>query len=60
MVHTEDPQMHGVLSSTLLGADPSVIWQVRAVRLHMHVARVEQDVVEEVSKLNHRVPEESL
>ena len=53
-VHTTFPQMQG---AALLGADPSVFVQVRAVRVHMHVFQVEQDVVEEVSVLNHRLPE---
>ena len=35
LVQTIFPQEHGVLSSALLGADPSVIWQARA-RVHMH------------------------
>jgi hypothetical protein len=46
--------------AALLGADPSVFVQAGAVRVHMHVRVVEQDVVEEVLVLNHREPEESL
>ena len=56
LVQTIFPQEHGVLSSALLGADPSVIWQARA-RVHMHVFEVEQGVVEKVSVLKYRVPE---
>ena len=56
-VHATFPQMQG---AALLGADPSVFVQAGAVRVHMHVSLVEQDVVEEVSVLNHREPEESL
>ena len=54
-VHALFPQMQG---AALLGADPSVFVQAGAVRVHMHVLEVEQDVVEEVSVLNHREPEE--
>ena len=43
-VHAAFPQMQG---AALLGADPSVFVQAGAVRVHMHVAQVEQDVVEE-------------
>ena len=42
------PQMQG---AALLEADPSMVWQSGAVNLHTHVSEVEQDVVEEVSKL---------
>ena len=59
LVQTIFPQEHGVLSSALLGADPSVIWQARA-RMHMHVFELEQGVVEEVSVLKYRSPEEYL
>ena len=54
-VHATFPQMQG---ATLLGADPSVFVQAGAVRVHMHVREVEQDVVEEVSVLKYREPEE--
>ena len=37
---------------------PSVFVQAGAVRVHMHVRVVEQDVVEEVSVLKYRSPEE--
>ena len=51
-VHAAFPQMQG---AALLGADPSVFVQPGAVRVHMHVVdQVPQDVVEEVSVLNHR------
>ena len=50
LVHAAFPQMQG---AALLGADPSVFVQAGAVRVHMHVREVEQDVVEEVSVLNH-------
>ena len=50
LVHALFPQMQG---AALLGADPSVFVQAGAVRVHMHVEEVEQDVVEEVSVLNH-------
>ena len=50
-VHAAFPQMQG---AALLGADPSVFVQAGAVRVHMHVVEVEQDVVEEVFVLNHR------
>ena len=50
-VHALFPQMQG---AALLGADPSVFVQAGAVRVHMHGREVEQDVVEEVSVLNHR------
>ena len=53
LVHTAFPQMQG---AALLGADPSVFVQAGAVRVHMHVSSVEQDVVEEVSRLKYRVP----
>ena len=58
-VHGLFPQMQG---AALLGADPSVFvqGQAGAVRVHMHVREVEQDVVEEVLVLNHRGPEEAL
>ena len=52
LVHAAFPQMQG---AALLGADPSVFVQAGAVRVHMHVEEVEQDVVEEVSVLNHRL-----
>ena len=55
-VHAAFPQMQG---AALLGADPSVFVQAGAVRVHMHVYQVEQDVVEEVFVLNHRSPEEN-
>ena len=50
-VHALFPQMQG---AALLGADPSVFVQAGAVRVHMHVREVEQDVVEEVRVLNSR------
>ena len=50
-LHAAFPQMQG---ATLLGADPSVFVQAGAVRVHMHVREVEQDVVEEVSVLKYR------
>ena len=50
-VHALFPQMQG---AALLGADPSVFVQAGAVRVHMHVREVEQDVVEEVSVLKYR------
>ena len=53
-VHSALPQMQG---AALLGADPSVFVQAGAVRVHMHVRKVEQDVVEEVSVLNHTEPD---
>ena len=53
LVHAAFPQMQG---AALLGADPSVFVQAGAVRVHMHVRVVEQDVVEEVSVLNLRSP----
>ena len=40
--------------AALLGADPSVFVQAGAVRVHMHVEEVEQDLVEEVSVLKYR------
>ena len=52
LVHALFPQMQG---AALLGADPSVFVQAGAVRVHMHVSLVEQDVVEEVSVLKYRV-----
>ena len=55
-VHNLFPQMQG---AALLGADPSVFEQPGAVKVHMHVVEaVPQDLVEEVSMLNHRLPEE--
>ena len=42
-VHALFPQMQG---ATLLGVDPFVFVQAGAVRVHMHVREVEQDVVE--------------
>ena len=54
-VHAAFPQMQG---AALLGADPSVFVQAGAVRVHMHVRVVEQDVVEEVLVLKYREPEE--
>ena len=51
LVHALFPQMQG---AALLGADPSVFVQAGAVRVHMHVKPVEQDVVEEVSVLKYR------
>ena len=53
LVHSAFPQMQG---AALLGADPSVFVQAGAVTVHMHVSSVEQDFVEEVSVLNHRLP----
>ena len=50
-VHAAFPQMQG---AALLGADPSVFVQAGAVRVHMHVRVVEQDVVEEVLVLKYR------
>ena len=50
-VHAALPQMQG---AALLGADPSVFVQAGAVRVHMHVREVEQDVVEEVFVLKYR------
>jgi len=49
-VHGLFPQMQG---AALLGADPSVFVQAGAVRVHMHVRVVEQDV-EEVLVLKYR------
>ena len=49
------PQIHSESSSTLLGADPSVIWQAGAVRVHKHMKEDEQDIVEEVSVLKYRI-----
>ena len=51
LVHALFPQMQG---AALLGADPSVFVQAGAVRVHMHVREVEQDVVEEVLVLKYR------
>ena len=51
LVHALFPQMQG---ATLLGADPSVFVQAGAVRVHMHVREVEQDVVEAVYTLKYR------
>ena len=58
-VHAAFPQIQG--AAALLGADPSVFVQAGAVRVHMHVAEVEQDVVEEVFVLKYRCgkPEEA-
>ena len=56
LVHAVLPQMQGALSSALFGADPSVILQAGAVRVQMHVRKVEQDLVEEVIVLNHSKP----
>ena len=53
-VHAAFPQMQG---AALLGADPSVFVQAGAVRVHMHVREVEQDVVEEVLVLKYREEE---
>ena len=53
LVHAAFPQMQG---ATLLGVDPFVFVQAGAVRVHMHVREVEQDVVEEVSVLKYREP----
>ena len=53
-VHAAFPQMQG---AALLGADPSVFVQAGAVRVHMHVREVEQDLVEEVSVLKYREEE---
>ena len=50
-VHALFPQMQG---AALLGADPSVFVQAGAVRVHMHVREVEQDIVEEVLVLKYR------
>ena len=47
------PQMQAL---SLLGADPSVILQAGAVRVQMHVEKVEQDDLEEVSLLKYREP----
>ena len=47
------PQMQGVLSA-VLGAEPSVILQAGAVRVHMQVLEVEHDLVEDVSVLKNR------
>ena len=41
-VHTAFPQMQG---AALLGADPSVIVQAGAVRVHKQVCSTEQDTV---------------
>ena len=49
--HATFPQMQG---AALLGADPSVFVQAGAVRVHMHVRVVVQDVVEEVLVLKYR------
>ena len=54
-MHAAFPQMQG---AALLGADPSVFVQAGAVRVHMHVEEVEQDLVEEVSVLKYREPQE--
>ena len=56
-VHTLFPQMQG---AALLGADPSVFVQAGAVRVHMHVLEVKQDVVEEVLVLKYSFPEGDL
>ena len=56
-VHALFPQMQG---AALLGADPSVFVQAGAVRVHMHVRVVVQDVVEEVYVLKYSSPEEVL
>ena len=56
LAHATLPQMQG---AALLGADPSVFVQAGAVRVHMHVSLIEQDVVEEVSVLKYR-PEGNL
>ena len=56
-VHGLFPQMQG---AALLGADPSVFVQAGAVRVHMHVSSVEQDVVEEVLVLKTRSSESVL
>ena len=55
-VHALFPQKQ----AALLGADPSVFLQAGAVRVHMHVLKVLQDVVEEVSVLKYREPSEVL
>ena len=47
------PQMQGVLSA-VLGAEPSVILQAGAVRVHTQIPEVEHDVVEDVFVLNHK------
>ena len=57
LVHALFPQMQG---AALLRADPSVFVQAGAVRVHMHVSDVEQDVVEEVSVLKYSSPQEAL
>ena len=49
------PQMQGVLSA-VLGAEPSVILQAGAVRVHMQVKEVEHDLVEDVIVLKYREP----
>ncbi len=56
-MHAAFPQMQG---AALLGADPSVFVQARAVRVHMHGREVEQGVVEEVSVLKNRESSEFL
>ena len=56
-VHATFPQMQG---AALLGADPSVFVQAGAVRVHMHVYLVEQDLVEEVLLSKYREPQEAL
>ena len=58
LVHAAFPQMQG---AALFGADPSVFVQAGAVRVHIHVVEwAPQDVVEEVSVLKYRLPEEIL
>ena len=49
------PQMQGVLSA-VFGAEPSVILQAGAVRVHMQILEVEHDSVEDVSALKYREP----
>ena len=44
----------------VLGAEPSMILQAGAVRVHMQVLEVEHDLVEDVSVLNRRRSSESL
>ena len=59
LVQAVVPQMQGVLSA-VLGAEPSVILQAGAVRVHMQVLEVEHDFVEDVFMLKYRLPLEYL
>ena len=55
LVQAVVPQMQGVLSA-VLGAEPSVILQAGAVRVHMHNLEVEHDSVEDVLVLKYSPP----